>query len=197
MPKGIYPKNQAKKDTRITIACEACGKLFEKSPSAAKKYVHHYCSPSCYYKNHKLPQGMGKPGTLFACDYCGKTQVSKRGIRLNRNVHNFCDRTCYVTWNRERHKGEKSPLYLGPNTGYRKFGRQWYRLRTQLLIERGERCEVCSKPTKGQGLHLHHKISRRQGGAMFDPQNLIFLCRTCHHRETFQEIKAMKEPSFS
>jgi|SRR5579859_1860659 len=195
MPKGMYPKNQAKKDTRVTVTCNACGKLFERQPANASRSVYHYCSPACYKKKQKLPQGMGHLGTLFTCDSCGKTRTSKRGNRLTRNLHNFCGHTCYVRWNRERHKGEKSPLYLGQNTGYRKFGREWYRLRTQLLIERGERCEACSKPAKGRGLHLHHKISRRLGGAMFDPENLIFLCLSCHRKETLQEIKAIKEPS--
>ncbi len=191
MPKGIYPKNQAKKATRITVACNACGKLFKKQPGQAKKSVHHYCSPSCYKKKQKLPQVMRKSGTLYTCDSCGKIQISERGRHLTRNTYHFCNRMCRSAWDREHFKGANSPSYLGPNTDYRLFGRPWHRFRKQLLVERGERCEVCSKPAKGRGLHLHHKTSRRRGGAMFDPENLIFLCSSCHRKETIQEIKAI------
>jgi 5-methylcytosine-specific restriction protein A len=68
--------------------------------------------------------------------------------------------------NGERPK--RAPLRLNPEP--------YERLRKQVLLRDGWRCQSCGKMTN---LEVHHKESRSQSGDD-SSQNLITLCTACH-----------------
>lgn len=61
---------------------------------------------------------------------------------------------------------------------------QWKSLRAQLLRERGSICQECGK--RGRVI-LDHIRELRDGGAPFDPANLMFLCDEHHGAKTQSE----------
>jgi hypothetical protein len=51
---------------------------------------------------------------------------------------------------------------------------------------RGQRCEECG--TEDAQLHVHHIVPLRKGGDS-DPANLLVLCRRCHAKKHFSDLK--------
>lgn len=63
---------------------------------------------------------------------------------------------------------------------------RWQALRMAIIAERGFRCEDKGH-RRGQvidRLDLDHVVEMQDGGAPFDPANLILRCRACHGRKT-------------
>lgn len=55
--------------------------------------------------------------------------------------------------------------------------RRWRRLRLRIIERADRRCQTCG----GAGrLEVHHVTPVRDGGAVWDPDNLQVLCRRCH-----------------
>lgn len=61
---------------------------------------------------------------------------------------------------------------------------QWKAVRAQLLAERGSICQQCGRHGR---VILDHVHELRDGGAPFDPANLIFLCDEHHGAKTLRE----------
>ena len=53
---------------------------------------------------------------------------------------------------------------------------QWKRLRIDVLNAAGWRCSKCGSFAD----EVHHKQPLSEGGAPFDPANLLTICRPCH-----------------
>ena len=56
-------------------------------------------------------------------------------------------------------------------------GPQWDAARLRVLEGAGWRCERCQA---AGALEAHHKTPLHRGGAPYDPENLLVLCRACH-----------------
>ena len=55
---------------------------------------------------------------------------------------------------------------------------RWQRLRRVILNRDTYRCRVCGR----HGFEVHHKVPIRDGGAVWDPENLEVRCRDCHEK---------------
>ena len=69
---------------------------------------------------------------------------------------------------------------------------RWKTIRTKIFDERGDQCEDCGSIGEVQ---LHHRKPVSLGGAIFDEQNLILLCRSCH-LEAHKQIEHEKLPEW-
>ncbi len=61
----------------------------------------------------------------------------------------------------------------------------WKAMRERVSREAGGRCQTpgCGRP----GRYADHIIERRDGGAVFDRANLMWVCAPCHGRKTTDE----------
>ena len=69
---------------------------------------------------------------------------------------------------------------------------RWKALRSRVFRERGEQCESCFSIGEVQ---VHHRVPVSLGGAIFDSDNLIVLCRSCH-LEAHRKIEESKMPEW-
>ena len=58
-----------------------------------------------------------------------------------------------------------------------KRGRPWRRFRLDILYRDGYRCTKCGRAGR---LEVHHVKPLEHGGAAFDPDNCVTVCRDCH-----------------
>ena len=61
---------------------------------------------------------------------------------------------------------------------------RWQKLRKEILIKYNNECQLCKKQGKvSKGDVVHHiKDSEEYPELMYDADNLICLCRTCHEK---------------
>ena len=64
--------------------------------------------------------------------------------------------------------------------------RAWRRLRKQVLLRDGWRCRWCGGPADT----ADHVVALADGGAPFDPSNLVAACRSCNGRRGAQLVNA-------
>ena len=62
---------------------------------------------------------------------------------------------------------------------------QWRRLITEIIAERGRRCEDCT--ATGCRIHGDHIKEIKDGGAPLDKNNIRLRCGGCHNRKTSRE----------
>lgn len=79
---------------------------------------------------------------------------------------------------------ERYPLgYSAPpkeKTSRRLHSTLWGKARKKVLERDGHMCQVCHLITAP--LHVHHIIARSEGGSLYDEDNLISLCPSCHKK---------------
>lgn len=75
---------------RLTLTCEACGKVYEKAPYERRK--HDYCSQECYHR-HKATHRPPRTVLKLICEHCGKGFERFKG---NERERSFCSRDCYL-----------------------------------------------------------------------------------------------------
>ena len=62
------------------------------------------------------------------------------------------------------------------------LSREWRVFARDMTRQRGNRCEDCG--ATGVRLIADHAHERKDGGADFDPANIIIRCYPCHNRKT-------------
>ena len=62
--------------------------------------------------------------------------------------------------------------------------KRWAAVRWHVLNRDGWRCRECGRPGR---LECHHVVALERGGAPFDVDNAIALCRGCHLAEHADE----------
>ena len=55
---------------------------------------------------------------------------------------------------------------------------RWQRLRKTILQRDRYQCQSCGR----YGFEVHHKVPIREGGAVWDLENLEIRCRDCHEK---------------
>ena len=70
--------------------------------------------------------------------------------------------------------------------------KRWRALRATILKDRGEQCESCFSIGE---IQLHHRVPVSLGGELWNPENLIVLCRSCH-LEAHRKIESEKLPTW-
>jgi hypothetical protein len=67
----------------------------------------------------------------------------------------------------------------------------WRALMTELIAQRGRRCEnpSCQTPGRGEGGRVYgdHIVELQDGGEPLNPRNVQLLCARCHGRKTRDE----------
>jgi 5-methylcytosine-specific restriction protein A len=67
----------------------------------------------------------------------------------------------------------------------------WREFAREIKRQRGYRCEAveCGRDCShaARGLIADHVVERRDGGADFDPLNVMLLCTACHNSKTARE----------
>ncbi len=66
----------------LDIACEYCGKIFQRSAADARKQNRHFCSRECYWMSKRGPNYSPRP-KINQCDRCG--------VLLESPTAKFCD----------------------------------------------------------------------------------------------------------
>lgn len=132
-------------------------KEFNRNQSKDKR---HFCSRECYIK-------MNTTGKLVACRECNKN-VWKKQSEIQNSTHIFCSRSCSITFNNRKRKGEKHPLWAGGINEYRNLAFENFK----------PVCNVCGYSTKDV-LQVHHIDKNRKNNSL---NNLIILCPN-HHSE--------------
>lgn len=63
---------------------------------------------------------------------------------------------------------------------------EWRAFATAIKQQRGWVCEACDADMRSnrRALHADHIIERKDGGAEYDPANVICRCQPCHNRKT-------------
>lgn len=83
-------------------------------------------------------------------------------------------------WQNDPGKSE----YRGPNVYHTA---RWQRVRT-MKLRRNPMCEECERQGRTtEAVDVHHKHAVRDGGDVFNLDNLEALCKACHGRETRRE----------
>lgn len=75
---------------------------------------------------------------------------------------------------------------------------EWARFRALIIVERGERCEDKDhhSGTRIARLDLDHIVELQDGGAAFNPANVLLRCRACHGRKTAKAKKDRETREF-
>jgi 5-methylcytosine-specific restriction endonuclease McrA len=60
--------------------------------------------------------------------------------------------------------------------------KRWLKTRARILMRDHWQCGYCGAPATS----VDHRIRRSDGGAMYDPENLVACCRDCQHESVRQ-----------
>ena len=63
--------------------------------------------------------------------------------------------------------------------------RKWRRLRLALIQAANYLCQECGKAVPDSYFEIHHIQPINDGGEIWDTDNLIVICKTCHRREHY------------
>ena len=72
-------------------------------------------------------------------------------------------------------------------------GRRWSALATSVRA-RNPICERCKERFSAE---VHHTMPLHKGGSLYDPRNLVALCKECHHDVTKRIISQITNPHYS
>ena len=75
----------------------------------------------------------------------------------------------------------------------KRSGRRWHGLSASVRARNPicERCKECFSE------EVHHTVPLHMGGSIFDPRNLVALCKACHHEVSNRIISQIKAARFS
>lgn len=104
------------------------------------------------------------------------------------------EREGFREWLAEERTGEGNPMYGVTGEDHPQWqGRtspphfyespRWLRAREKALERDGHECQSCGEGADDNRLHVHHIEPIREGGAVFDLENLVTLCPACHGKE--------------
>ncbi|MCF7887203.1 MAG: HNH endonuclease [Candidatus Omnitrophica bacterium] len=140
-----------------------CSKTLRVKPSHAKKGWGKYCSKKCQAKTQIK-------GKWVECDYCGKKiWRTPKDFQRSNSKKFFCSRGCHCSWeNENRRCEENSPNWKVGQTASRRLLRK---------CGKSVKCNMC-KIADERVLVVHHVDLNRKNNK---PENLMWLCRNCHH----------------
>jgi len=169
--------------TKVKKVCAECGDEFEVYPYRDDA---EYCSRECAYGNRDMPS---TKRVTVECDWCGESFETYKSLAERRSGRNYCDYSCYGKWRSENIVGESHPQW---SSGDRNYGNGWTERKRRKVRERdGFKCQRCGMDQKeheeeyGSRLSVHHMRRARDFDSdkeRNDMDNLITLCRHCHHR---------------
>ena len=72
-------------------------------------------------------------------------------------------------------------------------GRRWSALAASVRA-RNPICERCKERFSEE---VHHSVPLHKGGSLYDPRNLVALCKQCHHDITTRIVSKIGNPHYS
>lgn len=153
--------------SKVICPC-GCGETF--SPVGSRGRPRSYFAPACSLRvNHMRGGGEGRTHTPEA-----RAKISAAASRprpwLRGAANGMAGRT-----------GSSNPNWKGGCSSERQrlyAGSAWRKLR-RIVLARDRICTSCGDTTTR---HLHHvKPWATHPELRFDPDNVVLLCRTCHH----------------
>jgi len=103
---------------------------------------------------------------LQICSACGKV--------VARKIRGRCE-SCYRAWTRERNRRPNHKVWNGAAwKRARRAAKTRDENRCAFVDDTGERCAATTDLT------VHHRVALKEGGAMYDLDNLVTLCRMHH-----------------
>ena len=160
---------------RVTKACEGCGTKFE--TEASRSDSRRFCCMSCY---HKARWG-GVGSSESSCENCGQTFTY-----FDCESRRFCSHSCYVASDVVGKGGADHPNWKGGTSKHYRRGANWKVLAESVRARDNYACRECGKSQsslsgKRQKLDVHHIVPWAVS-ACNNPDNLVTLCRSCHHK---------------
>lgn len=166
---------KGKPKTRVLKVCEGCGVTFE--VFAYQSSTRRFCNMSCY---HKKRWG-GVKSSDQSCDHCGKVFPV-----FACEPRRFCSHACYTFSGAGAKSGSDSPQWKGGTSSHYRRGANWKLQAEAARIRDNRQCKSCGKSEnaltgKRRRLDVHHIIPWSVSHSN-DIENLVTLCRSCHHR---------------
>jgi hypothetical protein len=120
---------------------------------------------------------MQKTGKSVYCEICGKEiWKTPKDFRKSKSKKFFCSKSCQSKWRNVEYSGPKHKFWKGGINVYRD------------ILKKNGRPQLCCKcKIKDQRvLVVHHKDYNRKNNNI---ENLVWLCRNCHHLVHIYNIK--------
>lgn len=161
--------------------CYTCGTFFERRKCEVRDVEKPVCSFECRKKvlseahsgekNHKYKE------SRVNCSECG-AEIEVQPIKLETQENYYCDQSCYGEWLSKHNTGENHHQFDPdkPDSGIY-HTKRWRNLRAKVIEQDGGVCQVCGTD---ESLIVHHVIPIKSGGAKWDIDNLVTMCRSCH-----------------
>jgi len=182
--KFIGEKNPQYRGGKISINCFICGKLTLICQSRFKKYMHHFCSPSCYYEwrrgySRKFKE---KISWKYNCEICGKEYEPQHTHKNRNHKHHVCSFECYAILRSKTYFGENHYNWQGGKS-YEPYSKDFAPHLKEFIRNRDYRqCKMCGKIEDNGKLDVHH-IDYDKNNC--HPDNLISLCHDCHVKTNY------------
>lgn len=159
---SVSCKHDVQRRHRVSHRCPKCGTGFTAPRSVKRKYCSLECSGRGWNRATVICQECGKPyeverRRLKNTKCCSMTCLAKYFARTKRQFALDCKRRCHT--------------------------KPWMKLRRQIIRRDGGKCCACGSDLI---LSVHHK-EPWQRVRKDDPENLVTLCKACHHRVEFVE----------
>jgi 5-methylcytosine-specific restriction enzyme A len=110
------------------------------------------------------------------------TDTPMNNQRRHRTLATLPPRIALAPQRLRRSKKTADPVYAGS---------EWRTLITRIIAQRGRRCEKCGRSSDENGAPIRvfgdHIVELKDGGPLFDPNNVMLLCGSCHTTKSNQE----------
>ena len=166
---------KGKPKTRVEKTCEGCGETFE--AFAYHAATRRFCNMTCYHKT----RWDGVRSGMKDCEHCGTPFAI-----FDCDARRFCSHPCYAASGAGAKSGAESPQWKGGTSPYYHRGADWPVSSEAARVRDGRKCKNCGKAESDMDgirrkLDVHHIVpwSVSKSNAI---ENLVTLCRSCHHR---------------
>jgi len=161
--------------------CYTCGEEFERRKCDVETVEKPVCSLECrkqvLSEAHSGKNSHKYKESFVNCSECGK-EIEVQPVKLETQENYFCDQSCYGEWLSKHNYGEAHHQYKSDKKNKRLYETKRWKVTAAKALERdnGE-CQFCFTDDQ---LVVHHIHPVNDGGAKYDINNLVTLCRSCH-----------------
>lgn len=166
---------------RVDIECDICGDEF--NVKHARKDTRRFCSDECHTKwrkeaysgenNHNYKEDIES-----TCEWCEEIYTTRA---YKEDSTRFCSQECMIEWRTDEiMSGENHPRWKDNDDYYR--GPNWHRQREKARDRDGNECRNCGSADQLSVHHIKPYESFEDHEEANKLQNLITLCKSCHHQ---------------
>ncbi|MFC6825687.1 HNH endonuclease [Halopelagius fulvigenes] len=155
-----------------TVECAECGDEVTVTPRRLERSENNFCSPECHDR-------FQWDRVEVTCENCA-VKFDKKKFFAERCDLDFCSIGCRREFFKQRAE---------ENSGRRIHYHKPWPERREVAKERDfYQCRLCRMTNEehnerfGQALHVHHRTPAHMAESPHELQNLITVCRPCHHK---------------